>query len=104
VSAVLAVEGLDAVALSGRRPRHHEVELHTPHYVEPGEIESAERELLNRHDREQAAELDSPEWTLAVHVIAGIEGWLLIAREYGTTRRSLVRSIEHDVACVGGDV
>lgn len=84
------------------RPKHHEVELHTPHCVEAGEIEAAERELSNWQDREQAAELDSPEWMLAIRILAAIEGWLLIAREYGITRRSLVRCIEHDLACAEG--
>lgn len=81
-------------ALNARRPTSHEVELHTPHHVEPSEIVAAEASLSQWNAREALLEIDSPEWRSACYIIGDIEGWIFNARESGKTRRSFVRCLQ----------
>lgn len=75
------------------RPIDHEVTLATPHIVVPGEIESAERSLAEWNRIADGHELDSPEWYRSIRVVATIEGWIDVAREFGETRRSFARAL-----------
>ncbi len=84
----------DAIAMNAKRPRSHEAELWTPHYVEPGEIERAEAALARLSVVESCFDTDSPDWKFAIWAAWGLEGWISVAQEHGTTRRSFVRSME----------
>ena len=87
--------------VNAQRPRHHEVELHTPHYVEAGEIARAQAALGEWSGKEAALPVDSSEWRSAVKVLADIEGWIFVAKAHGCTRRSFSRTVEVSVERAG---
>lgn len=83
------------------RPVEHEESLHTPHMVTFFEIEEAKQALSEWQDREVVLPVGCSDWLAVVAVIATIEGWIAVATEHGTTRRSLRRAIERTASING---